>query len=109
MAIVDAQDRFIWASVGFPGNSHDSIIFQSTDLWHNITEKNITPSISQVIEGTEVYPTILGDSAFPFRVWLSLDQGILLIYDITLHHCIFFRHYIQYHEINTVMMRIAIL
>ena len=55
MAIVDAQDRFIWASVGFPGNSHDSIIFQSTDLWHNITENNIIPSISQVIEGTEVY------------------------------------------------------
>ena len=42
----------------------------STDLWHNITENNIIPSISQVIEGTEVYPMILGDSAFPFRVWL---------------------------------------
>ncbi|RMX37363.1 hypothetical protein pdam_00020317 [Pocillopora damicornis] len=62
MTIVDAQDRFIWASVGFPGNSHDSIIFQSTDLWHNITEKNIIPSISQVIEvvTTKTYQTIYG-------------------------------------------------
>ena len=75
MAIVDAQDRFIWASVGFPGNSHDSIIFQSTDLWHNITENNIVPSISQVNEGTKVYLMILGYSAFPFRVWLIKPYG----------------------------------
>lgn len=27
MAIVDAAARFVWVSVGFPGNSHDSIIF----------------------------------------------------------------------------------
>ena len=30
MAVVDAKYRFIWASVGYPGNSHDSIILQST-------------------------------------------------------------------------------
>ena len=75
MAIVDAQDRFIWASVGFAGNSHDSVIFQSTELWHDITENNIIPSITQVVEGTEVYPMILGDSAFPFRVWLMKPYG----------------------------------
>ena len=75
MAIVDAQDRFIRASLSFSGNSHDSIIFQSTDLWHNITENDIIPSISQVIEGTKVYPMILGDSAFPFRVWLMKPYG----------------------------------
>ena len=38
MAIVDAKDLFIWASVGFPGNSHDSVIFQTTELWHEITD-----------------------------------------------------------------------
>ena len=30
MAIVDSNYRFIWASSGYPGNSHDAIIFQST-------------------------------------------------------------------------------
>ena len=65
MAIVDDKDRFIWASVGFPGNSHNFVIFQSTYLWHTITENSIIPSISQVIEGTNVHPMILGDSAFP--------------------------------------------
>jgi len=32
MALVDAEYRFIWASVGAPGNTHDSTLFQSTEL-----------------------------------------------------------------------------
>ena len=38
MAFVDARYHFIWASCGFPGNSHDTVILQSTDLWHKIEE-----------------------------------------------------------------------
>ena len=40
MAIVDAKDRFMWASSGYPGNSHDAIIFTSLDLYHRISNKN---------------------------------------------------------------------
>ena len=36
MDMVDYQYRFVWASRGFPGNSHDAIIFKSTDLWLRI-------------------------------------------------------------------------
>ena len=75
MAVVDAQDRFIWGRVGFPGNSHDCVIFQSTELWHDITEHNIIPSITKTIGGTEVYPVIFGDSAFPCRLWLMKPYG----------------------------------
>ena len=39
MAIVDAKYSFIWASCGFPGNSHDSLFFQSTELWEDVTER----------------------------------------------------------------------
>ena len=35
-ALVDAKYRFIWASLGAPGNTHDSTLFQSTTLWSNI-------------------------------------------------------------------------
>lgn len=70
MAIVDAKYRFIWASCGFPGNSHDSIIFQSTELWEDITEREIIPSLGRNVNGVTVSPVILGDSAFPFRTWL---------------------------------------
>ena len=30
IAMVDANYQFVWVSCGFPGNSHDAIIFQST-------------------------------------------------------------------------------
>lgn len=70
MAIIDAQYRFIWASIGFPGNSHDSIILQSTQLWEDVTENNIIPSMGKRVEGTFIYPMILGDFVFPFRKWL---------------------------------------
>ena len=70
MGIVDAQYRFIWGSYGFPGNSHDSIIFQSTQLWADITEGQRIPPIGKDIDGVTVPPLVLGDSAFPFRTWL---------------------------------------
>ena len=65
MGLVDAKYRFVWASVGFPGNSHDSMILQTTQLWKDITENNIIPSIAKIIEGVEVGPLIVADSAFP--------------------------------------------
>ena len=39
LAIVDAKYRFIWASVGAPGNTHDSTYFQSTKLKIFLVEK----------------------------------------------------------------------
>ena len=70
MAMVDAKRRFVWASVGFPGNSHDAIIFQSTEVWQDITENNVIPSIAKQVGTAKVYPLILGDSAFPLTTWL---------------------------------------
>ena len=70
MGIIDAHYRFIWASAGFPGNSHDSIIFQSTQLYEDITVHNCIPPIAKNEAGTNIYPLILGDSAFAFKPWV---------------------------------------
>lgn len=70
MAMVGAKRRFIWASCGFPGNSHDSIILQSTNIWSKITAGQTIPDIGKDVEGIRVPPLILGDSAFPFQSWL---------------------------------------
>lgn len=70
MALVHSNYRFIWGTRGFPGNSHDSIILQSTHLWKNITENNYVPSIAQDVNGINVAPLVLGDSAFPLSPWL---------------------------------------
>ncbi len=70
MALVDAKYRFIWASCGFPGNSHDSIVLQSTSLWSDLKNGNLLPSFSQKEQKVSVPPIILGDSAFPFESFL---------------------------------------
>ena len=70
MALVDAKQRFIWASSGFPGNSHDAIIFQSTGLYAEIEEGKIINQVAKVQDGQNIYPMIIGDSACPFKTWL---------------------------------------
>ena len=69
MSLVDSHYRFIWGSCGFPGNSHDSIIFQSTDLWISIQESCI-PEMGKVVGKLNVPPLVVADSAFPLRGWL---------------------------------------
>ena len=65
LGLIDANYRFIWASLGAPGNTHDSTYFQSTSLWDDIRSKKRLPE--QVIEVNyiEILPIILGDGAFP--------------------------------------------
>ena len=70
MGMVDAKYRFVWGSCGYPGNSHDSIILQSTDLWAEIKQGNVVPQIAERVGGVDVPPVVLGDSAFPIQSWL---------------------------------------
>ena len=70
MAIVDAKYRFIWANSGYPGNSHDSIIFQSTDLFCKLVDESYIPAYCKKDGKVNIYPCLLGDSAFPFLSWL---------------------------------------
>ena len=65
MSVVDAKYRSVWESCGYPGNSHDSIIFQSTALWLSIKDEICIPKCTLKEEGVSIPPLILGDSAFP--------------------------------------------
>ena len=71
MALSDLAYRFIWASVGYPGNNHDAIILQSTDLFAKISEGRVLPSVGKSIEGEEIPFMILDDAAFPHLPWLQ--------------------------------------
>ena len=71
MGLINAKQRFIWSSVGFPGNSHDSTILQSTNLYHKIIANGIIPPMAKNVQGTNIFPLILGDRAFPFKTWLT--------------------------------------
>ena len=69
MAMVDSNYRFVWGSCGYPGNSHDAIIFKSTNLWNSIHD-GLLPSIGKSVGEVNVPPLIIADSAFPLRTWL---------------------------------------
>ena len=69
MAMVDSHYRFVWDSCGFPGNSHDAVIFRSTDIWTRI-EEGLIPVIGKTVGDVTVPPLVVGDSAFPLRTWL---------------------------------------
>ena len=68
--LIDANYRFVWASAGFPGNTHDSMILQATQLWKDINESDAIPAISKKIGKVQVGPLVVADSAFSFSTWL---------------------------------------
>ena len=70
MGMVDARYRFSWGSCGYPGNSHDSIILQSTDLWARIQEGKYLPHVGKRVGAQTIPPLVVADSAFPFQIWL---------------------------------------
>lgn len=69
MAMVDSNYRFIWGSCGFPGNSHDAIIFRSTNLWDSL-QNGLLPNMAKTVGEVSIPPLIIGDSAFPLQTWL---------------------------------------
>ena len=68
--MVDAKSRFIWGSCGFPGNSHDSIKFQSAELWQDIQEEDLISAIHQMVDEVPIPSMILADSSFALKNWL---------------------------------------
>ena len=74
LALVDANYRFIWASLGAPGNTHDSTLYQSSNLWSKIGDV-LRPALLVNIEDTSFPPLILGDGAFHMRTWITKPYG----------------------------------
>ena len=76
LALVDANYRFILASLGAPGNTHDSTLFQSSNLLSKIVSGVFyhLPCLVN-IEDTSFPPLILGDGAFPIRTWITKPYG----------------------------------
>ena len=79
-AIVDCSLKFLHVSVGYPGSIHDARVLRLSGLFDLGNNQQILESPSRVINGTEVPPLIVGDSAYPLLKWLIkpyADRGRL--------------------------------
>ena len=75
LAFADAKYKFIWATLGAPGNTHDSTYFQSTSLWDEINPGKVFPYKNCVVDGVETPPITLGDGAFLLRSCIMNPHG----------------------------------
>ena len=75
LALVDAKHRFIWASLGVPGNTHDSTYFQHTSLWDEINAGKVFTDKNCVVDGVATPPIPLGNGTFPLRSWIMKPHG----------------------------------
>ena len=81
MALMGAEYRFIRASVGAPGSTHNSTLLQSTDFWKRIVGGEMIPNVVQQVEDDEIPPLILCDGAFPLQTFILKLHGDAVLPD----------------------------
>lgn len=72
MGIVDHSYKFLVSAIGAPGSAGDGGMFQRMDFWARMEEGRlgIPPSASIPGEDTNLPYFLVGDAAFPLRIWL---------------------------------------
>ena len=68
--IVDANLKFIHATVGYPGSIHDARVLRLSGLYYLAENEKILCGPTRNINGTEIGPLLAGDSSYPLTTWL---------------------------------------
>lgn len=69
-AIVDDEYLFRDVMVGYPGSVHDARVLSNSSVYRKANQKEILNTNSVRIRGIDVYPFLVGDSAYPINTWL---------------------------------------
>ena len=72
MALVDANYKFIWVSVGANGSASDAQVFNHSELRTMLEENNLGLLDADTLPGDDRNTPFLliGDDAFPLRTWM---------------------------------------
>ena len=73
--VVDRNYLFTDIMVGWPGSVHDARVLANSQLYRKATNKDILNSNSVNILGKDVFPFLLGDSAYPMTMCM-VDETI---------------------------------
>ena len=87
-AIVDANLKFIHATVGYPGSIHDAQVLRLSGLYDFAENEQILSGPIRNFSGRDVGPLLAGDSAYPLTTWLMKpfpDILYLLVYKSTFY------------------------
>jgi len=68
--IVDANLKYIHATVGYPGSIHDVQVLRLSGLYDLAQNEQILSGPTCNINGIEIRPLLAGDSAYPLTSWL---------------------------------------
>ena len=69
-AVVDHRYLFRNANVGWPGSVHDARVFANSALYAEVTSKHILQGDTRKINGCDIPPLLIADSAYPLLSWL---------------------------------------
>ena len=64
---VDWNLKFMHATVGYPGSIHDAWVLRLSGLYELAENEQILSGPTRNINGTEIWPLLAGDSAYPLR------------------------------------------
>ena len=68
--IVDGTGKFIEAVAGFPGSAHDARVLRNSNIYQEAEQGNILQAPRIDIDGNDIGPYLVGDSAYPLTPWL---------------------------------------
>ena len=71
--ITGGTGKFIDAAVGpIPGSLRDARVLGNTSVYHSAEQGDVLQAPKITIDGQEIRPYLVGDSAYPQAPWLTL-------------------------------------
>lgn len=68
--VVDDTGKFIDAIAGFPGSAHDARVLRNSNIYQEAEQGNILQAPRVDIDGNDIGPCLVADSAYPLTPWL---------------------------------------